>query len=176
MGILREFRKEILLQMQLSHPNFVQLHGICLAPLAMVLELVSHGNLLTLIHNHTEHMEWRFIKVCAWHFIAMFFLFFFLFYCLFFSLFLFCLSSFSLIMQRVCTEMAKGMQFLHGKQIAHLDLKSPNVMLTTLDAAETGPLVKIADFGVSRVMHRPMVERVVENPLWYEIEKKSVHY
>lgn len=64
--------------------------------------------------------------------------------------------------------MAKGMQFLHGKRIAHLDLKSPNVMLASLDYAATGAIVKIADFGVSRVIDRPMVERVVENPLWYD--------
>lgn len=61
--ILREFRREILIQRELQHPNIVQLYGISMeSPIAMILELVPHGNLFEHIQNHDVHINWTFIK------------------------------------------------------------------------------------------------------------------
>lgn len=49
--------------------------------------------------------------------------------------------------------------------IAHLDLKSPNVMMLSLDPGS--PLCsKIADFGTSRLCNFPITGRFVQNPVW----------
>jgi serine/threonine protein kinase len=85
--------------------------------------------------------------------------------------------------KRASFELARGLQYLHKLQIAHLDLKSPNVLLTTLPTdfeidhknnknyKEEDVIVKIADFGASKLCDNNEVlhERVVANPLWYDI-------
>jgi serine/threonine protein kinase len=58
---------------------------------------VPHGELYSLIHNHSgRHLPWTFI-------------------------------------QRAAKELAIGLQFMHGKKIAHLDLKSPNIMIGNME-------------------------------------------
>lgn len=47
---------------------------------------------------------------------------------------------------RVAVEICRGMDYLHKRKIAHRDLKAANLLMD-----ETG-IVKIADFGVARVM------------------------
>ena len=45
---------------------------------------------------------------------------------------------------RFAREIAKGVAFLHGKQMMHRDLKTPNILLTTDGTC------KVADFGLGR--------------------------
>ena len=47
---------------------------------------------------------------------------------------------------KVAVEICRGMDYLHKRKIAHRDLKAANLLMD-----ETG-IVKIADFGVARVM------------------------
>ena len=47
---------------------------------------------------------------------------------------------------KVAAEICRGMDYLHKRKIAHRDLKAANLLMD-----ETG-IVKIADFGVARVM------------------------
>jgi len=49
--------------------------------------------------------------------------------------------------------------------IAHLDLKSPNVMMRSLDLANL-PLCQLIDFGTARKMTEPVTVRLVDNPVW----------
>jgi serine/threonine protein kinase len=59
------------------------------------------------------------------------------------------------------TGIALGLSYLHGKRIAHRDLKSPNVLLTS-----TGS-VKLGDFGLARVKQSSRSLRTqVGTPLW----------
>jgi serine/threonine protein kinase len=46
---------------------------------------------------------------------------------------------------QLATDIALGMEYLHGKSVVHRDLKSPNVLL------DVNWTAKIADFGLSRV-------------------------
>ena len=47
---------------------------------------------------------------------------------------------------KVAVEICRGMDYLHKRKIAHRDLKAANLLMD-----ETGT-VKIADFGVARIM------------------------
>ena len=67
---------------------------------------------------------------------------------------------------RIALDMAKGMHFLHSLRppIIHNDLKSPNVLLSSMDP--DAPIVaKISDFGLSMRMSK-MYTRLVDNPVW----------
>jgi serine/threonine protein kinase len=50
---------------------------------------------------------------------------------------------------KIALDIAKGLIYLHSMQIAHLDLKSPNVMLTANDEA------KIGDVGLGKLVANP---------------------
>jgi len=45
-------------------------------------------------------------------------------------------------------QIAQGMAFLHKNKKIHLDLKSPNILLTKDESGEI--VAKVADFGLSR--------------------------
>uniref|UniRef100_A0A6B2KYM1 Protein kinase domain-containing protein n=1 Tax=Arcella intermedia TaxID=1963864 RepID=A0A6B2KYM1_9EUKA len=64
-------------------------------------------------------------------------------------------------------DILKGVQYLHGFQppIAHLDLKSPNVLIYSLDKDATINC-KLADFGTAQFVRVPVESKMVENPVW----------
>jgi len=54
---------------------------------------------------------------------------------------------------RVALDVAKGMNFLHRRQVVHRDLKSLNLLLVSpVQGAEDVPSVKVSDFGLSRAI------------------------
>eukprot|EP01122_Echinamoeba_exundans_P003417 TRINITY_DN13520_c0_g1_i1.p1 TRINITY_DN13520_c0_g1~~TRINITY_DN13520_c0_g1_i1.p1 ORF type:complete len:2607 (+),score=540.72 TRINITY_DN13520_c0_g1_i1:119-7939(+) len=67
---------------------------------------------------------------------------------------------------KIALDMAKGMQFMHAQQppIIHNDLKTPNVLMMSLDS--TAPVcAKVSDFGLSMQVSK-MYKRLVDNPVW----------
>ena len=77
---------------------------------------------------------------------------------------------------RIVIDIARGMSFLHSLNppVIHRDLKSPNVLLTSLsipspDHLET-PIAKISDFGLSThlvaKMKQSTAKRDVQMPTW----------
>jgi len=57
-------------------------------------------------------------------------------------------------MQRlqIALDVAKGMNFLHRRQVVHRDLKSLNLLLASaVQGDDDVPAVKVSDFGLSRV-------------------------
>lgn len=65
-------------------------------------------------------------------------------------------------------DIAKGMKYLHTASwppIIHRDLKTPNVLIDSLDErAEV--IAKVADFGLSQVLASTTQGRSVANPVW----------
>lgn len=76
---------------------------------------------------------------------------------------------------RIALDMAKGMNFLHSLRppIIHNDLKSPNVLLASLDP-DAPVVAKISDFGLSLRMSK-MYTRLVDNPVWIAPEIMRGH-
>jgi len=67
---------------------------------------------------------------------------------------------------KIASNIAAGLQFMHSKNILHRDMKSPNIMLASLDPA-LPILAKIADFGTSIVLETGSVTgSIVDNPMW----------
>jgi len=62
--------------------------------------------------------------------------------------------------------MASGLEYLQGLDppVAHIDFKSPNIFISSLNPSET--CCKIADFGTSQSVYEPIVGCLVENPVW----------
>lgn len=56
---------------------------------------------------------------------------------------------------RIAVDVAKGMNFLHHRQVIHRDLKSLNLLLAAPVGSATVPSVKISDFGLSRGLPEP---------------------
>ncbi|XP_060722835.1 serine/threonine-protein kinase pdik1l-B-like [Tachysurus vachellii] len=52
----------------------------------------------------------------------------------------------------VVRQLSSGMTFLHGLGIVHRDLKPANVLVCV---TKTGPVIKIADFGLSKMVEGP---------------------
>eukprot|EP01125_Pyxidicula_operculata_P020854 TRINITY_DN7831_c0_g1_i1.p1 TRINITY_DN7831_c0_g1~~TRINITY_DN7831_c0_g1_i1.p1 ORF type:complete len:2512 (+),score=475.63 TRINITY_DN7831_c0_g1_i1:325-7860(+) len=55
----REFRQEINVQARFSHPNVVNLMGICFNPFSIILEFVPSGNMFDFIHNYDVPILWN---------------------------------------------------------------------------------------------------------------------
>ena len=69
---------------------------------------------------------------------------------------------------RCAMDMAKGMKYLHTTTwppIIHRDLKSPNVLIDSLDE-KAEVIAKVADFGLSQVLASTTQGRSVANPVW----------
>lgn len=59
----------------------------------------------------------------------------------------------------------------HKPPIAHTDMKSPNILMKSFNPNET--CAKIADFGTSQFVLRPLTKSLVENPVWQGIYIKD---
>ncbi len=61
------------------------------------------------------------------------------------------LASNTQLKYRIATDVAEGMNFLHSQAppLAHRDLRSPNVLLVSLDSQSSKVVAKVADFGLT---------------------------
>eukprot|EP01129_Flabellula_baltica_P001775 TRINITY_DN11690_c0_g1_i1.p1 TRINITY_DN11690_c0_g1~~TRINITY_DN11690_c0_g1_i1.p1 ORF type:complete len:990 (-),score=186.46 TRINITY_DN11690_c0_g1_i1:18-2987(-) len=71
------------------------------------------------------------------------------------------------LMKKLCTDIALGISYLHDRvvPIAHRDIKSPNILISSLDA-QSDSCAKITDFGTAQHVIGPLTGRVVDNPIW----------
>lgn len=68
---------------------------------------------------------------------------------------------------RILIDVAKALQFLHSQfpPIAHLDVKTPNVLISSLDPGAYA-VAKLSDFGTSEQFENVINVRKVDNPSW----------
>eukprot|EP01126_Amoeba_proteus_P003630 TRINITY_DN11208_c0_g1_i1.p1 TRINITY_DN11208_c0_g1~~TRINITY_DN11208_c0_g1_i1.p1 ORF type:complete len:716 (-),score=172.59 TRINITY_DN11208_c0_g1_i1:152-2299(-) len=128
--VFQEYHKELLTMNKLQHENIIRLIGVCLDPIAMIIELAPGGALDSFLHG---------------------------------------LDTFPLILLlRIAVDIAKGLYYMHSllPPIAHLDVKSPNILLSSFDAASKTPCAKVTDFGTCEPVTGKLHGRVVANPIW----------
>jgi serine/threonine protein kinase len=67
---------------------------------------------------------------------------------------------------KIAMDIAAGMEFLHSSTppIIHRDLKSPNILLKSLEA-KSPAVAKVADFGLSGLEHT-LTGQPIQNPVW----------
>jgi serine/threonine protein kinase len=53
-SLFHEFRQEAFVWSRLSHPNILQLVGVCVRPLCFVMELASNDTLTHYLHSHPK--------------------------------------------------------------------------------------------------------------------------
>ena len=57
---------------------------------------------------------------------------------------------------KVALSIAYGMEYLHSEDFIHRDLRSPNILLASLDENQAIPVAKVADFGLAVVCAKGM--------------------
>lgn len=111
----RELQHEVFVMCQLRHPNIVTLHALSINPVALFMEFYPLGSLdkylRASIEGRSASNSPRGVeqpKALSWKYRV-----------------------------KVALDIAQGMSYLHGEDIIHRDLRSPNVLITDLaDDAE----------------------------------------
>lgn len=80
---------------------------------------------------------------------------------------------------KILLDIAKAMKYLHEQPITilHCDLKSPNVLLKSLNPDDL-VCAQISDFGTAIKSNHPQIKRQVDNPTWLApeiLEGKKYH-
>jgi len=128
----RNFLVEAKILAGLSHPNIVQIFGVCIGgrDCSIVME-VMHGDLRGAINDAFDQ------RTCTSYHRK---------------------QSFALpVALDLMLQMAEAMQYLHRKKITHRDLKSRNILINPAqipEIAKAGYMdVKVADFGTSKIIN-----------------------
>jgi len=117
-------RQEVKMLKSLEHPNVVGYRGACLEArghLLLVMELLVGDLRAALSEDMSGELRWRRSGTSGGR-------------------------PAPGLGKEIALDIAKGLAFLHDHQVVHLDLKSPNVLLTPERRA------KIADVGLARLM------------------------
>ena len=129
----QEFKREVWLLSCMKHPNVCSLLGICLSPLAIIMELMPVGDLFRILSIANAHFnddenlsELSFDDPLLLKDIK--------------------------VKIRIAYDIANGMNYLHSFEppIIHRDLRSPNIFINSLDI-NSNVCARIGDFGLSRI-------------------------
>ncbi|KAL2921134.1 putative serine/threonine-protein kinase SIS8 [Bienertia sinuspersici] len=125
--VILSFRQEVSLMKRLRHPNILLFMGAVTSPqrLCIVTEFLPRGSLFRLLQRSTAKLDWRRRIHMA-------------------------LDIVSMMMPNPSNRIAaRGMNYLHNcsPPIIHRDLKTSNLLV------DKNWMVKVADFGLSRVKH-----------------------
>lgn len=68
------------------------------------------------------------------------------------------LDFFQIEARKAMKQILEGVAFLHNRNIAHLDLKPQNLLLSVKDSCDD---IKLCDFGISKVLKPGVVVREI---------------
>eukprot|EP01124_Arcella_intermedia_P014856 TRINITY_DN21410_c0_g1_i1.p1 TRINITY_DN21410_c0_g1~~TRINITY_DN21410_c0_g1_i1.p1 ORF type:complete len:2184 (-),score=470.63 TRINITY_DN21410_c0_g1_i1:39-6566(-) len=68
---------------------------------------------------------------------------------------------------KLMSDVTKALNYFQAQRpkIVHLDLKSPNILLRSLDPYAS-VCCKVADFGTSQYLHGPLIGQKIDNVIW----------
>lgn len=76
---------------------------------------------------------------------------------------------------RVCSDIARGMEYIIKQNIIHRDLKPANVLMIHADVTSPRPCCKITDFGTARSSFDPQMTVGIGTPIFMAPELFTVH-
>jgi len=125
-----EFQREAALMSEIKDPHIVKFYGVTKSPLRLVIELISGGDLMNLLHPPLPNNERGIVDAeqLPWK-----------------------------LRLLIALDVARGMKSLHREDatshkvpIIHRDLRSPNIFIDSLSLEPAVVRAKVADFGLSR--------------------------
>lgn len=130
---------------RLEHPSIVKLLGICTQPFSIILEYIPFGDLHTHIHDLEKEMSWLMVLRFALDIaLGLKYL-----HCK-----LFLLSFFFVAWGSLFPAHGPQLEFFADMSLAvstvHRDIKSPNIMISSLQVRSKETCCKIVDFGTAK--------------------------
>ncbi|GAB1603577.1 leucine-rich repeat serine/threonine-protein kinase 1-like [Argonauta hians] len=130
LGYLQEMQHEVLLLSNLKHPNIIAMFGFSINPLCMLMELAPLRSLRHVINSQMKNHDGETLLFPK------------------------------LLCHRILFQVAKGLSYLHRKNVIYADLKSDNILVWTLSLdAEVN--VKLSDYNFSQYMTPKGVKKML---------------
>ena len=181
--VLNDLKSEAETHCTLRHPNIILFHGLVEEKHALVMEWAA-PDLLFFLEDWVEPqpIPWsqKFVFFCFLFCFVLFCFFAFFFFLIFFFFFNFCNSQFipsplshnlptPLPRWTMALQIAKGMKFVHTKNLLHHDLRAANVLIGSPQGSR---LCRLCDFGLARWKHESSKVSTQQsgNPHWWAPE------
>ena len=151
---LEDFAREAKIMLQFDHPNIIKLYGVCTddMPYYLVFEYMDQGDLANFLRKNASSEQRRLMSTSSRH----------------------RSRTDSTIsddpaslsadqLTDMCKQIAKGMEYLAGKDHVHRDLACRNCLVKTCfdtGVTDSGYIIKIGDFGMSHDLYQRNYYRV----------------
>lgn len=151
---LEDFAREAKIMLQFDHPNIIKLYGVCTddMPYYLVFEYMDQGDLANFLRKNASSEQRRLMSTSTRHRSRTD------------STISDDPASLSVDqLTDMCKQIAKGMEYLAGKDHVHRDLACRNCLVKTCfdtGATNSGYIIKIGDFGMSHDLYQRNYYRV----------------
>jgi len=138
-SLAKSFQSEVWYTAELRHPNIVSLVGVDATSLSLVLERALLGNLYSFLHKIGREDSPILAQEWSWT-----------------------------LLLTIAKDVASGMKYLHDRNIIFRDLKTPNILLSSLSTS--GVVAQLTDLGDARRVTAMLKgeEMLRLNPAWVD--------